>query len=372
MTAQERPTPRPGILDIAPYKGGEAAIPGIARPIRLASNESALGPSPHAIAAYQALAGEIHRYPDGSSAALREALARYHRIDVERIVCGTGSDELLTLLARAYAGPGDEVLYSRHGFLVYPIAAKSAGARPVAAPETNLTADVDALLALVTPKTRLVYLANPNNPTGTYLPVREMARLHAGLPKSVLLVIDAAYAEFVTHDDYDPDTALVDTFENVVVTRTFSKIYALGGLRVGWAYCSAPVADVLNRLRGPFSVSSAAQAAAVAALEDVAAMERARDHNRIWRDWLESQLTALGLTVNPSAANFAVVRFPDEAGLNAAAAFEFLKARGILTRKIAAYHMPEWLRITIGKEAEMRAVVKAVADFLVRHREGGS
>jgi histidinol-phosphate aminotransferase len=358
------PQPRPGILDVAAYVGGEAGAPGIDRPIRLASNESALGPSRRAIEAYQAVASEMHRYPDGASGQLRESLARHHGLDVERIVCGNGSDELIGLLTRAYTGPGDEVLYSKHGFLMYPIAAKTSGATPIAAPETNLTTDVDALLKLVTPRTRIVFLANPNNPTGTYLSTEEVKRLHAGLPKSVLLVIDAAYAEFVARNDYEPGIGLVEASENVVMTRTFSKIYALAGLRIGWAYCSTGVADVLNRVRAPFNVNAAAQAAAVAALDDVAATDRAREHNDIWRPWLEREFAAIGLAVNPSVANFVIARFPREAGKSADAAFEFLKGRGILTRKMGSYHLPDWLRITIGTEEEMRAVVAACADFL--------
>jgi histidinol-phosphate aminotransferase len=218
------PTPRPGILDVAPYVGGESSVPGIERPIRLASNESPLGPSRKAMEAYAALAPEIHRYPDGSSDELRRALARHYGLDAERIVCGAGSDELIGLLTRAYAGPGDEVLYSRHGFLMYPISAKAAGAIPVSAPETNLTADVDAVLAKVGAKTRIVYLANPNNPTGTYLPREQVKRLHAALPPQVLLVIDAAYAEYVVRNDYEPGIELVEASKNVVMCRTFSKI----------------------------------------------------------------------------------------------------------------------------------------------------
>jgi histidinol-phosphate aminotransferase len=358
------PLPRPGILDIAPYVGGEAKVPGIAKPIRLASNESALGPSPKALAAYQKLASEIHRYPDGGSTELRQALARHYGLDAARIVCGSGSDELIGLLTRAYAGPGDEVLYSRHGFLMYPIAAKACGAKPVAAPEKNLTADVDALLAAMTERTKIVFLANPNNPTGTYITRDEVRRLHARLPRHVLLVIDAAYAEFVTRNDYEPGIELVEEFQNVVMARTFSKIFALGGMRVGWAYCSAPVADVLNRVRNPFNVNAAAQAAAVAALDDVTATDRAREHNDIWLPWLTRQLRQIGLEVNPSVGNFVLVRFPAEASRNADAAFAFLQARGIITRKMGGYGLPDCLRITIGTEEEMRAVVEAAGAFL--------
>lgn len=357
------PAPRPGILDIAPYIGGEATVSGVARVIRLASNESALGPSPRAVEAYRAAAGEIFRYPDGTSIGLRQALARRYGLDAQRIVCGTGSDELIGLLARCYAGPGDEVLYSRHGFLMYPIAAKAASATPVAVPEKDLTADVDGFLARVTPKTRVVFLANPNNPTGTFLSREDVARLHRGLPASTLLVIDSAYAEFVTRNDYEPGVELVEAAQNVVMLRTFSKIYALAGLRIGWGYFSAPVADVLNRVRGVFNINLPAQAAAIAALEDVSALDRAREHNDIWRPWLERELAALGLAVKPSVANFVLVRFP-AAPKNSESAFAFLKARGILTRQMVAYGLPEHLRITIGTEEEMRAVVAALADFL--------
>ncbi len=366
MTTSTAPVPRPGILDIAPYVGGEARIAGFDRPIRLASNESALGPSPKAIAAYTALAGEIHRYPEGSAQVLREAIGAHHRLDPARIVCGAGSDELIALLLRCYAGPDDEVLYSRHGFLIYPIGALAVGATPVAAPERALTADVDALLERVTPRTRMVFLANPNNPTGTYLSSAELARLHAALPPTVLLAIDAAYAEFVNRNDYEPGIRLVDGAENVVMLRTFSKIYALAGLRLGWAYCPPAVVDVLNRVRGPFNVSTPAIAAGIAAIEDVEALKRARAHNDHWQPWLSERLAALGLPLTASVANFVTPRFPDEPGHNADAAFTFLRQHGILTRKLAAYGMPQYLRITIGTGDEMERVVAVLGEFMGR------
>jgi histidinol-phosphate aminotransferase len=364
MKQQTGPMPRPGILDIDPYIGGEAKAEGVERPIRLASNESALGPSNKAIAAYRALAAEIHRYPDGTAADLRGAIGRQHGLDPDRIVCGAGSDELITLLLRAYAGSGDEVLYSRHGFLMYAINAQAAGATPVAAPERNLTADVDALLARVSPRTRVLLLANPNNPTGTYLSIESMNRLHAGLPPSVLLAIDAAYAEFVDRNDYEPGVRLVDGTDNVVMLRTFSKIYALAGLRLGWAYCPPEIADVLNRIRGPFNVTAPAIAAGIAAVEDSEALERARAHNARWLSWLSERFAALGLPVTPSVCNFVLPRFPDDARHNAEAAFEFLRKRGILTRKMAAYGLPQHLRITIGTGKEMEAVVAALGEFM--------
>jgi histidinol-phosphate aminotransferase len=364
MTPATSPTPRPGILDIAPYVGGEATIAGIERPIRLASNESALGPSPKAIAAYRALAGEIHRYPEGSSEVLREAIGRRHGLDPARIVCGAGSDELIALLLRCYAGPGDEVLYSRHGFLMYPIGALSVGATPVAAPERELTADVDSLLAHVTPRTRLVFIANPNNPTGTYLSAGELARLHAGLPSSVVLAIDAAYAEFVNRNDYQAGAALVDHADNVVMLRTFSKIYALAGLRLGWGYFPPAIADVLNRVRGPFNVSTPALAAGVAAVGDTDAFARARAHNDRWQPWFSDRLAALGLPLTPSVGNFVLPRFPDEPGRDAQAAFAFLQSRGILTRQMGGYGLPQYLRITIGTGQEMEKVAAALGEFM--------
>jgi len=357
------PVPGPGILDIAPYIGGDAKLEGFERPIRLASNESALGPSPKAVAAYRALAGDIHRYPDGSADELRRALGAHYRLDPDRIVCGSGSDELIGLLIRAYAGPDSEVLYSRHGFLMYPIGAMSVGATPVAAPERELTADVDAILARVTKKTRIVFIANPNNPTGTYLSANELARLHAGLPPNVLLAIDAAYAEFVNRNDYEPGIKLVDKAENVVMLRTFSKIFALAGLRLGWGYFPKSVVDVLNRVRGPFNVNAAALAAGVAALEDTEALAKARAHNDCWQPWLNERMAALGLDPTPSVGNFVLPRFP-EGKHDADAAFRFLHGKGILTRKMGGYGLPDRIRITVGTGEENEKVVAALTEFM--------
>jgi histidinol-phosphate aminotransferase len=358
----EAPQAHRHLFDIAPYVGGEAAIAGATRIIRLASNESALGPSPKAVAAYRAVAEEIFRYPDGGSTELRGAIAASLGLDETRIVCGTGSDELIALLARCYAGPGDEVIYSRHGFLMYPLAAEAAGATPIAVPERNLTTDADAVLSAVGPRTRLVYLANPNNPTGSYLDRDTVLRLHRNLPKRVMLVLDAAYAEFVTRNDYDAGLELAAGEANVVMLRTFSKIHALAGLRVGWLYGSAGVADVLNRVRGTFNVGLPAQAAAIASLADHEALQRARAHNERWRPWLEDRIRELGLAVNPGVANFVLARFGDDPG-RAEAAREFLKSRFILVRQMGAYHLPEYLRITVGTEDENRAVVAALHEF---------
>ena len=364
MAEKQAPVPGPGILDIAPYVGGDAKLEGFERPIRLASNESALGPSPKAIAAYRALAGEIHRYPDGSADELRHALGEHYGLDPARIVCGAGSDELIGLLQRAYSGPGTEVLYSRHGFLMYPIGAQAVGATPVAAPERDLTADVDAILARVTERTRLVFIANPNNPTGTYLSANEMARLHAGLPANVVLAIDAAYAEFVNRNDYEPGVKLVDAAENVVMLRTFSKIFALAGLRLGWGYFPPAIADVLNRIRGPFNVGAAALAAGVAALNDTEALEKARVHNDRWQPWLNERLAALGLNPTPSVGNFVLPHFAESGKHTAAAAFAFLQSRGILTRKMNGYGLPNHIRITVGTAEENEKVAATLAEFM--------
>jgi histidinol-phosphate aminotransferase len=366
MSRSTGPTPRPGILDIAPYVGGEATIAGVERPIRLASNESALGPSPKAIAAYLALAHEVRRYPEGSALQLRQAIGRRHGLDPARIVCGAGSDELIALLLRSYAGPGDEVLCSRHGFLMYPIGALSVGATPVFAPERDLTADVDALLARITPRTRILFIANPNNPTGTYLGADELSRLHRGLPPSVVLAIDAAYAEFVNRNDYEAGAALVERADNVVMLRTFSKIYALAGLRLGWGYFPSAIADVLNRMRGPFNVSTPAVAAGIAAVEDTAALARARAHNDRWLPWFSERLAAIGIPLTPSVGNFVLPRFAAEPGHDAEAAFAFLQSRGILTRKVTAYGLPQYLRISIGTGEEMEKVAAALGEFMGR------
>jgi len=358
------PTPVPGVLEIKPYVGGRAAAPGAERIIKLSSNESALGPSPRASEAFAAAVSQLHLYPEGSSALLREAVADVYGLNPERIVCGNGSDELLHLLTHAYCRPGDEVLFSEHGFLVYPIAARSASAIPVTVPEPELIADVDGFIARLTPKTRIVFIANPNNPTGTYIPASEMRRLHAALSPETLLVIDAAYAEFVRRNDYESGIELVATHENVVMTRTLSKVYGLAGLRIGWAYCPESVADVLNRTRGPFNVSVPAIAAGAAAIRDKAFTERAVEHNLEWLGWLSEQITALGLKVTPSVGNFVLVQFGDKPGRTAVDADAFLMARGLIVRQVANYGLPNALRITVGTEEANRAVIDALAAFV--------
>ncbi|HEX2891329.1 histidinol-phosphate transaminase [Vineibacter terrae] len=361
MTA---PQPRPGIMTMAPYVGGKDTVEGKATVMKLSSNEGALGPSPKAMEAYTKAAAELHRYPDGGCEKLREAIGRHYGLDPARIVCGAGSDELLNLLVRAYCGPGDELLYSAHGFMMYPLNAKGVGAIPVTAPEKDLRTDVDAMLAKVTPKTRVVCLANPNNPTGSYITREDVRRLHAGLPRQVLLVLDAAYAEYVSRNDYDAGVELVNAAENVVMCRTFSKIYAMGGLRLGWMYGPAAVIDVMNRLRQPFNVNAAAQAAGIAALADVAHVDATRTNNDIWLPWLTAELARLGLKPRPSVGNFVLVGFGSQARAEAANAH--LMNDGVIPRMMHGYGLGDHLRITIGTEDEVKAVRDSLARFVAQ------
>ncbi|WP_300036506.1 histidinol-phosphate transaminase [uncultured Roseobacter sp.] len=351
--------PQPGIMDIALYQGGASEIEGQDNPLKLSSNENPFGCSPLASAAVSAAALGLHRYPSTDHSPLRAAIAEVHDLPVERIICGVGSDELLTLLAMAYAGPGDEVLYPEHGFSMYRIFALSAGATPVTAPETNRCVDVDALIARITDRTRLIYIANPANPTGTALAADELSRLAGAVPETCLLVLDGAYAEF--SDGYDGGAGLVDAHSNVVMTRTFSKLYGLGGLRVGWAYATQEVIDVLNRVRGPFNLSNIALAGAEAAMRDRAFVARCLTDNAEQRTRLTGGLRQLGIGCDDSAANFVLARFADEA--EALAADAHLKSCGILVRLVKGYGFPEALRITVGSAQDVTRVLDALATF---------
>jgi histidinol-phosphate aminotransferase len=355
----QRPTPQPGILEIAPYVPGKAGAPG-SDAIKLSANESPLGASPRAIAAFAKVAEHLEIYPEGSSKVLREALGEVHGLDPARIVCSNGSGDILHLLAQAYLGEGDEAVMNEHGFSVYPIITNAAGAKIVMAPETEFTADVDALLAAVTDRTKIVFLANPNNPTGTYLDADELKRLHAGLRPDILLIIDSAYAEYVTADDYTPGIELVDAAENVVMVRTFSKM-GLAAARVGWMYAPDHIVDAINRIRGPFNVNLAGQLAAVEAARDVEFTARLQAYNAEWRGWLTNELASNRLQVVPSQANFVLVLFPDAA--QADAAFIALMDKGLIVRQIGVYGIPQGLRISIGTEAAMRAVADVLKDF---------
>jgi histidinol-phosphate aminotransferase len=350
-------------MQIEPYVPGKSAAAGVAKIYKLSSNETPLGPSPKAAEAMRA-ASRLELYPDGSAGKLREAIAARYGLDPKRILCGSGSDELLSLITYAYVGPGDEGVYTAHGFLVYRISILAAGGTPVVAPEKDHRADVDAILAKVTPRTKIVFLANPNNPTGTYLPFDEVKRLHAGLPPHVLLVLDAAYAEYVRRNDYASGLELVATAENVVMTRTFSKIYGLANLRLGWMVGPAHVIDAVERIRGPFNVNGPAMAAGIAAVEDEAHVAAAVAHNDRWLAWLTAEIEALGLRVTPSVGNFLLVHFPDEPGRTAKDADAFLSARGLILRRVDAYGLPDALRLTVGDEEANRLVVEALRDFV--------
>lgn len=356
-------TAKLAILTIDPYKPGLSKAKGNVRIIKLSSNESPLGASPKAIEAYIEAAASLFRYPDGGATVLREAIASVYGFDASRIICGAGSDELIACLCHAYAGPGDEVLYTQYGFLMYPIYAKIAGATPVFALEKGLRTDVDALLAAVTDKTKIVFIANPNNPTGSYISKDELYRLRKDLPENILLVIDDAYAEYVSNADYTSGAELVDVAENTVMLRTFSKIYGLAALRIGWAYCPKSVADVLNRVRGPFNVSSPAIYAAAAAVRDVEFTREAKEHNDRWLPWLTKNMQNSGLVVHPSVGNFILVEFPQGAK-NANAANDYLMGKGIIGRKVDSYGLPKCLRFTIGLEEENNALSAAVAEFM--------
>lgn len=361
--------PRESILGIAAYVPGSSGAGRTGRVIKMSSNETPLGASPRAVEAVRRAAADVDRYPDGGAVRLREAIGAAHGLDPARIVCGNGSDELLGLLASAYAGPGDEVLHSEHGFLVYPIAARAAGAEPVAAPETGLTLDVDAMLAAAGPRTRVCFVANPNNPTGTCVDAGELRRLRAGLPESCLLVVDSAYAEYVRAPGYADGRELVDE-GGAVMTRTFSKIHGLAGLRLGWAYCPEEVADALHRVRGPFNVGACAQAGGIAALEDPDFVDRAREHNDRWRPWLEEALAGLGLEVRPGVANFALATFPEGGPHTADAAYEHLAGQGIFPRRVAEYGLPRSLRFTVALGDENREAMAELARFLGRPPPG--
>lgn len=358
-----RPTPRAGILDIAPYVAGKSKAAAGQRVAKLSSNETPLGPSPKAIAAFKSAADTLHRYPDGSTAALRLAIGETFGLPPERLICGAGSDELIGLLIHAYAGAGDEILMSAHGFLMYKIYAQGFGVDVAAAPENNLRTDIDAMLARVGPRTKIVFVANPNNPTGSYITRDEMKRLHAGLPPHVLLVIDAAYAEYADRPDYSDGSELAAAHDNAVMLRTFSKIYGLAALRLGWAFAPAHVIDVLHRIRGPFNVSTPAMLAGEAAVRDTAFTESARRFNAEWLAWLSREIAALGLKVYPSLGNFVLVEFK-EGRHGAAAANRFLAERGLIVRDVVAYGLPHFLRISVGLEEDNKAIVAALKDFL--------
>ncbi len=351
--------PQPGIMDIALYQGGQSQLAGHAEPLKLSSNENPFGPSPMAVTAATAELAAMHRYPSTDHQALRQAIGATYDVDPAQVICGVGSDEIIHFLCQAYAGPGDEVIHTEHGFAMYRISTLAAGATPIEVAETERCVDVDAILAAVTPATRLVFIANPANPTGTLLPMDEVTRLAAGLPESCILVLDGAYVEFA--EGYDGGRALVAQYDNVVMTRTFSKLYGLGGLRVGWGYAPLPVIEVLNRIRGPFNLSAQALAGAEAALQDVDWVADCLRINAEERSRLCGGLRQLGLGCDESAANFVLARFASEA--EALGADQHLKDQGIIVRHPRSYKLPDCLRITVGRPEDNSRVLAALTTF---------
>ena len=351
--------PQPGILDIALYEGGKAHVAGMTNVVKLSSNENPFGPSDRAKEAFQRSVHALHRYPSTDHASLREAIADVHGLDADRVICGVGSDEIITFLCQAYAGPKDEVVFTEHGFLMYRISALAVGATPVEVRERERTTDVDAILAACNRRTKLVFIANPNNPTGTMISPAEIARLADGMPRQAILVLDGAYAEYV--EGYDGGLSILEARTNVFMTRTFSKIYGLGGLRIGWGYGPRAIIDVLNRIRGPFNLSSTQLEAAEAAVRDQDFVNRCRAENARMRHWLSEALAELGVPSDTSMANFVLARFASEE--EAVACDTFLQGQGLIVRRVASYKLPHCLRITVGDEASCRRVAHAVAQF---------
>lgn len=354
------PTPKPGITDISPYTPGKSKADGAARVIKLSSNENPWGPSPKAIAAYAAEATHMNRYPDGGHTMLREAIARVQKLPAEQLICGAGSDELIGMLVHAYAGHGDEVLYTEHGFLMYKIYALGNGATPITAPEKNLHTDVDALIAAVTPRTKIVFVANPNNPTGTVIPFSEIRRLRAGLREDIILGLDAAYAEYLDQPDYEDGISLVKENTNTIVFHTFSKIYGLPALRLGWAFAPAHIIDVMNRVRSPFNVGTPALAAGIAAMEDQAYVKHIREKNASERKRVSDAITKLGYQVIPSTTNFLLIKF----GAETQPINQHLAARGLIVREVGGYGLPDYLRISIGTEEENGLLLEALNAYV--------
>ncbi|NQW09822.1 MAG: histidinol-phosphate transaminase [Alphaproteobacteria bacterium] len=362
--------PKAAIADLVAYKPPLSPM-GSKRVIKLNLNEGALGPSPKAMAAMTTVAATMHRYPPVEASGLIQAIAERHGVDAQRIVVGCGSDELIQTLCLAFLEPGDEAIHTQYGFLLFPLAIKVAGGVPVSAPDDGYTASVDAILAAVTERTKLVFLANPNNPTGTYVSSDEVRRLRANLPSRVLLVLDAAYAEYVQRKDYTAGIELVEETDNTVMLRTFSKMYGMAGLRLGWAYCPKPIADVLYSIKPPYGVNYPALAAGIAALRDTEFYDRSLAHNTRWMPWLQEAFRKLGLTPQPTVANFMVLTFPDTPGKTAKEARLFLASRDILVRDLASYGIPDAVRLSVGTVEENRALVDALRVFMTRNARDG-
>jgi len=359
-----KPLPKPGIMDIHAYVPGKAHAEGVAAPVKLSANENILGSSPKAVEAFASAAHELQIYPDSRTNIVRDAIAQRFRLEPERLIFGCGSDEVFALLNQTFLEPGDNIVQGEYGFAAFAIGAYACQAEVKNAKEPGYRIDVDEILKVVDDRTRLVFLANPGNPTGTWIPFSEVLRLHAGLPPSVVLVLDGAYSEFATDPAFQDGLDFARGTDNVVVTHTFSKLHGLAALRIGWGYAPAEIAAAVDRIRLPFNTSIAGQRAAVAALGDEAFQARSIAHVEQWRPWLTQQLGGIGLEpVGPSATNFVLVGFP-KTGKTAAEADAFLSARGLLTRRVLNYGLPDHLRITIGLEEHNRAVVEALAEFM--------
>ncbi len=365
-TSTHSPAPKSGILDIAPYIGGKSKLDGVAEPIKLSSNENALGCSAKAVAAFEAAKGKLFRYPDGHANPLREAVAAYHQLEPERLLFGNGSDEVFALLNQTWLEAGDNIVTGEHGFLAYRISALACQAEVRLATEPNQRVDINALLDLVDDRTKIVYVSNPANPTGTWNTPEEISDLRARLDPSILLVIDEAYAEFVDEPTWDTAFPLARGLDNMVVTRTFSKIHGLAGLRVGFGYCPLGVIGAIDRIRLPFNVNLPAQYAAVAALSDQAHIDTSKAQILNWHPRLLQAIGALGFDVRKGIGNFVLIHFRGEE--EAVRANEFLMTQGLIVRHVANYGLPQCLRVTIGKDEENQAFLEALGKFAVTRR----
>jgi len=351
------------LSNIESYKPGKSKISKLKKVIKLSSNENPLGSSPKALKEYKKHSKDVFRYASGDCFELRSTLAKKNKVKTSQIVCGAGSDEILSLIAQAYASQNDEIIYSKHGFLMYPISAKRVGAKPVAADEKNLKTDIDAILKLINKKTKIIFIANPNNPTGSYLSDSEIDKLVSKTPKNIIIVLDHAYEELVTAKDYPKATRIVKKHPNVIVTRTFSKIYGLASLRIGWCYASQDIIDILNKVRGPFNVSGAAQKAALAALEDDKFLKKSQKHNTKWLKTIDKELSSIpAIKTYPSQANFILLDFKDTT--IARKVNDALLEKGIILREMSAYHLPTCLRMTVGKQKENLYVIKTLKQLL--------
>ena len=332
--------------------------------IRLSANEGALGTSPNAIKAINSFSTDLNRYPPQISENLVDAISKRYSVDRNKIILGNGSDELISILAQAFLSSEDEAIYTEYGFLQFPQAISITGAKGIIAKDNKLTVSVDSILSNITKKTKLIFLANANNPTGTFISKEEVIRLHKSIPSNVLLVYDAAYSEFITHDDYIDGSELVDNSENVIMLRTFSKLHGLASLRLGWGYCSNYILNNLMKVRGPFSVNLAAILAGTAAINDIDFQNKSIEHNIKWMSWLEKELKKLNLSFQTSVTNFLLIKFSNETKFNAQSAEKFLASRGILVRGMSVYNLPSYLRVSLGTEEENMTLIKELKSFL--------